>query len=265
MIRILYAAIDEQREEDFEECHMLSGGEYEIVLFETCARLGVSGELRECPKYTCVLCRAGENVCFRAAGSRLVYSVIRFQSDETLLQGGFLPFGAPVVCADYSGFKLYWQAVLNEWGWDYGSSPYAVTSLMHIIFERLSDYAYEAGDSGYRKSFLALREQIYQYPERQWTLEEMAGQVRLGTRSLQKFYKNFFGISCMNEVIRSRVNRAKLLLSRTGKSISEISQQCGYNNWEHFSRQFKSRVGMTPTQYRMEKEKRKRGAEGPEV
>ena len=80
----------------------------------------------------------------------------------------------------------------------------------------------------------------------------MAQYVKLGTRSLQKFYKNFFGITCINEVILSRTNRAKLLLLRTTKSISEISQQCGYNNWEHFSRQFKSREGMTPTQYRKE-------------
>lgn len=250
MIQIVNAAIDERREGESGDIRMPVSGEYEILLFHTKVNLEINGEAKEYPEGTCILYGDGETVYVRKAGARMVYSRIRFLCDEALLRGKLIPLGVPAVCPDMDEYKVYWKAAVNESKWDYGSSPYAVTHLIHIILHRLYDYVFSEEDSGYRKSFLALREQICQYPEKQWTLEEMAQQVQLGTRSLQKFYKKFFGISCMNEVILCRVNRAKQLLSCTSGSIAEISQQCGYNNWEHFSRQFKSRVGMTPTQYR---------------
>ena len=252
MIKILYAVMEDHKKESFEDDLVYARGEYEIMLFETRTWIEVGGEMREYPESTCILYQPGQRVHYRSAGGDLVYNWIRFNCDEELYQKGFLPFGVPVSCPDLSWYKIYWQAVANENFWEHRSSQYVVERLMHIIFHRLHDYAFQEEDSGYQESFLSLREQIYQHPERQWTLEEMAQYVKLGTRSLQKFYKNFFGITCINEVILSRTNRAKLLLLRTSKSISEISQQCGYNNWEHFSRQFKSREGMTPTQYRKE-------------
>ena len=252
MIKILYAVIDDHKKESFEDDLVYARGEYEIMLFETRTWIEISGEMREYPECTCILYQPGQRVHYRSAGGELVYSWIRFNCVEELYQKGFLPFGVPVSCPDLSWYKIYWQAVANENFWQHRSSQYVIERLMHIIFHRLHEYAFQEEDSGYQESFLSLREQIYQHPERQWTLEEMAQYVKLGTRSLQKFYKNFFGITCINEVILSRTNRAKLLLQKKKKSISEISQQCGYNNWEHFSRQFKSREGMTPTQYRKE-------------
>lgn len=250
MIQIINAAIDEKWEGESEEIRMLDFGEYEILLFQTKVNLEINGEAEDYPEGTCILYGSGETVCVRKVSARMVCSRIRFLCDDAILEGKLMPLGVPTLCPDPDEYKVYWKAAVNESKGEYGSSPYAVAHLIHIILHRLYDYVFSEEDSGYRKSFLALREQICQYPERQWTLEEMAQQVQLGIRSLQKFYKNFFGISCMNEVILCRVNRAKQLLSCTTRSISEISQQCGYNNWEHFSRQFKSRVGMTPTQYR---------------
>lgn len=250
MIQIVNATMDERWEGESGDIRVSASGEYEILLFHTKVILEIDGKTKEYPEGTCILYGNGKTVRVRKAGARMVYSRIRFLCDEALLRGKIIPLGVPSVCPDMDEYKVYWQAAVNESKWEYGSSPYAVTHLMHIILHRLYDYAVSEEESGYRNSFLSLREQIYQYPERQWTLEEMAQQVQLGTRSLQKFYKRFFGISCMNEVILCRVERAKQLLSRTTVSIAEISQQCGYNNWEHFSRQFKSRVGMTPTQYR---------------
>lgn len=252
MIKILYAVMDEQKGEGVEEKRVLAPGEYEMMLFETKAWIEVGGIMHEYPPHTCIMYQPGQIVHYRSAGEALVYSRIRFNCDEELYRGGFLPFGVAASCPDYEWYKLYWKAAAMEFGGDYASSGYVATRLMHVMFHRFHDYVFDEDESGYQKSFLLLREQIYQYPERPWTLKEMAQQVRLGTRSLQKFYKKFFGISCMNEVILSRISRAKLLLVRTTKGISEISQQCGYNNWEHFSRQFKSREGVTPTQYRRE-------------
>ena len=124
---------------------------------------------------------------------------------------------------------------------------------MHIIFHRLHDYAFLNTDlSQYRERLIDLRNNIYAHPEFDWTLEYMAEYVNLSVRALQKQYKAFAHISCMNEVIESRLEHSKVLLNRTSDSIQEISFACGYRNVEHFCRQFKQHENMTPNQSRKE-------------
>ncbi|HCL04174.1 MAG TPA: AraC family transcriptional regulator, partial [Lachnoclostridium phytofermentans] len=43
---------------------------------------------------------------------------------------------------------------------------------------------------------------------------------------------------------------AKDLLSKTNMPIKEVANECGYKNEVHFMRQFKSIVGVTPSEYR---------------
>ena len=54
----------------------------------------------------------------------------------------------------------------------------------------------------------------------------------------------------MNDVIRSRIEHSKYLLSTTDMPIAQIAEMCGYKCELHFMRQFKTRMNMTPTEYR---------------
>ena len=54
----------------------------------------------------------------------------------------------------------------------------------------------------------------------------------------------------MNEVINSRLEHAKFMLTSTDVPINQIAEMCGYKSDIHFMRQFKSRMGMTPTEFR---------------
>ena len=47
-----------------------------------------------------------------------------------------------------------------------------------------------------------------------------------------------------------RVDRAKTLLRRTGKSIVQIAMECGFEDQSYFSRVFKRYTGTTPRSYR---------------
>lgn len=250
MIKIIYAMMNHRKEEGFEDNLIFNPGEYEIMIFQTPVLIEVDGVMSEYPEHTCILYKPGQKVHYRAVSGELLYDWIRFDCDEPLYTNDFLPFGQPVQCTNYNGYFVYWQAVANENYWVYGSSKYVCEQLMHIIFHHLHDYAYHSDANKYRDSFMSLRGKIYQFPANDWSLEHMASTVHLSVRSLQKLYKDFFHISCINEVIVSRTNHAKVLLLQTNDSIAEVCEQCGYNNQEHFCRQFKKQVGMTPTQYR---------------
>lgn len=95
-----------------------------------------------------------------------------------------------------------------------------------------------------------LRTIIHTDPERAMSLDDMAAYVNMSRSGFQHLYKKMFGVSVMNDVISGRVERAKRLLSSTDLTVAEIASKCGYLTEYNFMRQFKSRTGKTPTEYR---------------
>lgn len=82
------------------------------------------------------------------------------------------------------------------------------------------------------------------------SIEELA---RLTNRSLTSFKKEFrrrFNTPPHKWLIAQRLNRAKILLLSTSKTISEVGAECAFSNISHFIKLFKSRFHATPAAYR---------------
>ena len=47
-----------------------------------------------------------------------------------------------------------------------------------------------------------------------------------------------------------RLRKAALLLTNTGKKVSAISIETGFNNTDYFCKTFKKMYSLTPTEYR---------------
>lgn len=250
MFRILYAMEREIMPENFVDDLVFAEGEYEIMLFETPVCVEVKGEMRPCPSHTGIIFEPGQRVHYFSQEGKLVYSWIRFDCDEPLFVDGYVPFGVPIFCENYDYFMQYWHMVACENYWHRASAEFCISNLMQIIFHWFHDYAFPTESSRYQNVLEKLREDIYAHPEYDWCLENMAKQVNMSTRSLQKLYKDYAHVSCIAEVIRSRMIRAKMLLARTNHDVAEISVQCGYRNVEHFCRQFKNHEKCSPGNYR---------------
>ncbi len=91
-----------------------------------------------------------------------------------------------------------------------------------------------------------LRRAIYSDPQHKWRVKDMADRLHLSEGYLQAIYRKTFGVSCMEDVIASRIRAAESLLQYTNKTSLQIAEFCGYGNAEHFCRQFKKLVGKTP-------------------
>lgn len=104
----------------------------------------------------------------------------------------------------------------------------------------------------YRHDFNEIRNRIYAFqPDNLISnVNEISAGLNLSTSYFQHIYKQLFGVSVMSDIIRSRIEYACYLLSNNADSISEIAFRCGYENKEHFTRQFKEITGFTPRQYR---------------
>ena len=124
---------------------------------------------------------------------------------------------------------------------------------LKLIFLKLSELIHSSSDTDstslYEKLSI-LRAKIYSQPFNDWNIGGLSHELALSKSYFQHLYKQQFGVSAVNDIISSRVEHGKYLLSTTDISVKQISQMCGYNNENHFMRQFKERTGMTPSQYR---------------
>ncbi len=97
---------------------------------------------------------------------------------------------------------------------------------------------------------LTIRNQIIHSPTRNWTIEELAEQAHLSQAYFQVMYKKAFGVTCITDVINTKIAQAKVLLTSTNLPVNQVAQELGYNEVYHFIRQFKKNTGMTPGAFR---------------
>lgn len=95
----------------------------------------------------------------------------------------------------------------------------------------------------------ALRNDIYQHPEREWSVTHCCQKLNISPSYFQRIYRNAFGVSCAHDIQNSKLEYAKKLLLNTSDTLQTIARKCGYD-YSHFMRTFKKEIGMTPTEYR---------------
>lgn len=82
------------------------------------------------------------------------------------------------------------------------------------------------------------------------SIEELAEQVFLSPSRLAHLFREQVGVSIVRWREDQRIIRAKLLLQTTPLPVAVIGQQTGYDDQFYFSRVFKKRVGVSPSEYR---------------
>ncbi|MBR6791568.1 MAG: substrate-binding domain-containing protein [Ruminococcus sp.] len=102
----------------------------------------------------------------------------------------------------------------------------------------------------YKEQLFRLRREIISQPEKEWTIPDISKQLGISRSHLLRLYRNLFSTSIKDDIISSRIDKAKQLLDHTELRVQEIAEQCGYNNENHFMRQFKEKIGVTALQYR---------------
>lgn len=65
----------------------------------------------------------------------------------------------------------------------------------------------------------------------------------------RKLFTGYYGITPRQYIIDIRINKAKQLLTDGILKINAVSEECGFSNPYHFSRLFKEKTGITPTEY----------------
>jgi len=81
-------------------------------------------------------------------------------------------------------------------------------------------------------------------------IADLAGIVRCSSYRIKRVFKNHFGCTPHQYLIRRRVERAQRLLLMSDDSLTQIAAECGFVSQSHFSYLFHRIVGERPGRWR---------------
>jgi len=81
------------------------------------------------------------------------------------------------------------------------------------------------------------------------SIERLAQRVKLNRTTLQKVFKQMYGMTIFEYKTQIRMQEAKNLILENRYSITEIAGMCGYSNASKFSSAFKKLTGVNPRDY----------------
>ncbi|MEL6480212.1 MAG: GlxA family transcriptional regulator [Pseudomonadota bacterium] len=91
-----------------------------------------------------------------------------------------------------------------------------------------------------------------QHLEATVSIPEIAEQVGLSSRQLERLFAEFICVSPMQYYRDIRLDRARGLVTQTEMPVWEIAVACGFASPEHFSRAYRARFGVPPRTDRLE-------------
>ena len=222
---------------------------YLLLFISTSAEFLINNEIQRVSPGSSILYTPGYKIYYRACQETYQNDWIRFHSDESFVKDfpfKNIPFsvGDPQYCHNLLKL-LTWESSFASI-----NSELTISHLLQALFLKLSESSVTREISLYTQELIALHKKIHNSPHLPWSVSEMAKDLHLSVGYLQVLYKKMFGYSCIENVIVERLRRAKEQLIYTIKPMKEISEDCGYNNVEHFSRQFHQYNGCSPSRFR---------------
>jgi AraC-like DNA-binding protein len=82
------------------------------------------------------------------------------------------------------------------------------------------------------------------------SMEKLAQHFQLSEKHFRRLFKSHTGLSPYQYYLQTRIHRAKEMLLGTTMSIKEIASALHFENPFHFSKAFKEKAGMSPSQWR---------------
>ena len=126
------------------------------------------------------------------------------------------------------------------------SAAARITSLLVSLGREGSGHENTQSDSRIQASLA----RIHQSFREDLSIEQLSAEAHLSPSRFRTLFKNRTGMSPQDYLTSLRLSRARMLLEQTDEPLSQISEAVGYPDQLYFSRLFRSRIGLSPSEYR---------------
>ncbi len=149
--------------------------------------------------------------------------------------------------------KFYLDRLLSAK--NYYDYPHLLSLLFSELISRIepSIGGVEKEVNGGGKYAFALEEYIEKHYSEKVRLCDVARELHLCEKQVSRVIKREYGCTFSEYVNRKRMSVAVMMLKHTEMTVTEISHAVGFDNDNYFYRVFKERFGITPNEYREQK------------
>lgn len=253
---VIHANVNCKCGSDFENETDIADERISIIIFKSPAEIIAENRTFNVKPGTAVVWKAGSHMHYRAAGGEFVHDFAHFSYSNESVGKYFdtIPEITPISLFYGEEISHTLEIIVGEAFQHRKYVDKIISHLNHVFWNRikreveLQNSVLEKGV--HYQTMYALRDMIYSHPEYDWNVYNMCEKVHLSQSYFQHKYREYFGVSSINDVINARISVAKKMLTYSDMKIGAIAEQCGYKNVEHFTRQFKSSTGISPGTYR---------------
>lgn len=146
----------------------------------------------------------------------------------------------------YDLFEEIYKATRSDMGYDRICHIAAVK--IHEIISRLSRSQTQPDTR--RPEALAIKSILDASLEKKLTLSDISDKVYLSPSQITRIFKHAYGETPYEYLLSKRIETAKIMLSSTNMQIKDISYKLGFADEHYFSNCFKSRVQLSPREFR---------------
>jgi len=90
---------------------------------------------------------------------------------------------------------------------------------------------------------------IYENYAKEITLEDIANAADISRSEAGRCFNQYMGCSPVSVLIQYRLQMAHQMMNKRAHTLQQISNACGFNSVNYFSRQFKKKYGYAPSRY----------------
>ncbi len=209
-------------------------------------------------------CEKHGDVIYYRCHAGICEAMIPIRSGKQTL--AYLAFGQYL---DTTPMDKQWQNTLATLDWYKGDKEALHQQFLHFrqykkeevlafadMLKAMASYIMKEGmiHSAARTELQLLESFLDQHYMEKLSLSSISNQLNIGRTKLCSLAKELSGGKTLTHLIAERrVEAAKTLLSQTNLPISEVAESVGINDYNYFSKIFRSFSGSTPSAYRKSK------------
>ena len=223
--------------------HNSSG--YEFYLFQSDAIISLPGGISEVKHGDCILYGENDPVDIKSSGEPLECSLITFKSADCKKLLSEIEFEVSKIYRPVQTYfvdsiidKITKEFKAKDLHFDKALSIHIQELLLKISRFVRQDFVLSLPD--HAQKLRELRTEVHENFPKRWTIENMSQIMGLSASRFASLYKQIFNISPTEDLIRTRIDQSKKMLSTTKVSIKKVSAACGFESVHYFHRAFKS-------------------------